>query len=160
VSSKLYGVLFIAAVACRSPQSTDPNITAPDGGTPAESAHPNDAAGAVPDGDAPASAASAATTSTGDARTTCADAAKEQRFLDTHKGCKVDDDCTLKQTWLYPCGMPIQKSAIRDLETVDRSVSIACMKIGFHAPERDCTTAVLRAGCSRGSCGNVVPFPH
>ena len=134
-------------------------------GCPKQSSDANDAPRLVPDAGAPASVTSTERsmlierTSVGDARLDCANAAKEREFLATHKSCTVDQDCTLVDTWLYPCGMPIQKSAIRDLQAVDHSVSTACTKLGFSAPERECSGAVLRSACSRGSCGNVVPFP-
>ena len=134
-------VLLVAA--CRAQQSADAV---------------NDASRAVSDAGTPTPVVS--TASVGDARLQCADAAKEQRFLEAHESCSVDDDCTIASTWLYPCGMPIQKTAVPDLKATDHSVSMACTTLGFHAPERDCTHAVLRAGCARGSCSNVVPTPR
>jgi hypothetical protein len=149
----------IAAEGCTK-QSTDAN----DAARAVRSTDPNDATSAEPDGHAPASAAddaSARPALIGDARMNCADAAKELRFIETHKSCKVDQDCSLVDTWLYPCGMSIQKSAIPDLKAVDLSVSTACAKLGFSAPPPNCTGPAPRgwAACSLGSCGMVSPVP-
>ena len=111
---------------------------------------------AVPSGRAEATERPA---SAGDPRTECVESAKELSFIENHKACTVDQNCARADTWLYPCGMAIQKGAIPDLGVIDRAVSTTCAQLGFHAPARDCTAAVLRSGCSAGVCGDVVPLP-